>query len=856
MSRLTDLAHRDAERRISEALASNATELDLSGLALDRLPASLTQLAALEQLNLSRCTQLTDLSFLAQLPALQQLNLWGCTQLGDGWEKIKGLSSLTHLDVWDAIQIPFDPSSNPLTSWPLLEYLICNRMRHVPNELGSENGGDNCIERISSWMADLDRGRIDQTDLKMFILGNGGVGKTQLCRRLSDDKFDTSVPTTHGINLGQFNLLEGDTEADPPEYPVNLNFWDFGGQDVYLGTHALFLDDRAIYVIAWHTDSNNTKEIEQNGVLMHNRPLRYWLEYVRSLAGNDAPIIVLQTQCDRESQVIDPQLPADHGFTRLRVTNSSAKNQRHGLALLQPQLESAAGYQIERHGNIPMPRSWVGVIDDLRQRRQNGQRTIPRAEFEQLCLERHGTSVPAVVLEYLQRSGRVFWREGAFEDQVVLDLAWAFEGVYAVFDRDKALPFIQEHHGRFKPELLHRWVWSKYAAEAPEPALFLSLMQQCGICFELGQGSNTYLAPALLPNEADAADQIEQDWADAVPAARAELHYTFLHEGILREVLCAIGKRAGHLATYWKYGVCFYDKQAKSRIKISSALPAADGSGSGNWIAIEATGSQALKIVTDLVDAILHINIGSAPDVRWPLKPAQAQPVARHANDMAELDPDAPLPDTPPKSAFDTLQPGLPPRAAGAAMPVYVSYKWGGESERLLNLLEQRRPPSSFDLRRDCREMRPGNWISDFEREIGRAQKVLVFLSHEYLQSLYCMQELMHLHGRALNDRQDFHDRVKVLVPQGMEFSDPFDRLDFLDFWQKRLDQLNARTARLKPGQIGSQTQLQIWLYEDICKKLDTILGWVADVLMPRGEAGVETVINLLLSQQHQEVPR
>jgi hypothetical protein len=38
-------------------------------------------------------------------------------------------------------------------------------------------------------------------ELKLFILGNGGVGKTQLSRRLQDLDFDPEILTTHGIQL-------------------------------------------------------------------------------------------------------------------------------------------------------------------------------------------------------------------------------------------------------------------------------------------------------------------------------------------------------------------------------------------------------------------------------------------------------------------------------------------------------------------------------------------------------------------------------------------------------------------------------------------------------------------------------
>jgi internalin A len=69
-----------------------------------------------------------------------------------------------------------------------------------------------------------------------LFLGNGGAGKTQLFRRLRDLPFDPNIPTTHGVQLGQTTV-----ELDGCPEPVRLNLWDFGGQDIYHGSHALFL---------------------------------------------------------------------------------------------------------------------------------------------------------------------------------------------------------------------------------------------------------------------------------------------------------------------------------------------------------------------------------------------------------------------------------------------------------------------------------------------------------------------------------------------------------------------------------------------------------------------------------------
>jgi internalin A len=136
--------------------------------------------------------------------------------------------------------------------------------------------------------------------------------------------FDPNIPSTHGIELGRIHILD---EAD--DHPAReANLWDFfwgGGQDVYLGTHALFLDSHALYVVAWTPEHERSREYEQNGVAMRDRPLCYWLDYVRSLAGTSTPVVVAQTQCDRERDVTEPVAQTKHGFARLQRASCSAK---------------------------------------------------------------------------------------------------------------------------------------------------------------------------------------------------------------------------------------------------------------------------------------------------------------------------------------------------------------------------------------------------------------------------------------------------------------------------------------------------------------------------------------------------
>jgi internalin A len=633
LATLTALQHLDLSRceqlRNLQPLAGLTAlqHLDLGGCEQLRNLQPLAGLTALQSLYLSGCKQLQDLQPLAGLTALQHLDLGWCEQLRN-LQPLAGLTGLKTVNLFDASLLDCSPAAQPLASWTALEGLFANRLIAAPSELGSSDQYmNNALPRLRGWQADLAAGEAPNSTVKLFVLGNSRVGKTQICRRLCGEGFDPSIPSTHGISLGQLRLAgpSGDQPA------VDAHFWDFGGQDVYLGTHALFLDERAIYVIAWTPQHENIKESEQDGVPLRNRSLAYWLEYVHSLAGPQAPVIVVQAQCDRELDVRPAPVPAEHGFKRLRVTSSSAK-QDEGMERLQLELKSAAHYQLERYGKVRLPASWVAVGEELRARRdwskhhgpslhsglhhmvwkalfyfapgqfrnrksvkhlrpvpaRISEKSLPRADFDELCHTKHGSAVPGVVLEYLHRSGQVFWREGLFGNQVVLDLAWALAGVYAVLERNTALPEIRRQAGRFSPQLLGALVWRDYG-EA-ERKLFLSLMEQCQICFKVTE--EVFIAPALLPVRAAMESVMQQVWREAAPDAVVRLDYAFLHEGVVRAMLCSIGEKAGVHAVYWAYGVCFYDAERKSTVRIGSDLPDVAAGQAGGRITVEAAGPQ------------------------------------------------------------------------------------------------------------------------------------------------------------------------------------------------------------------------------------------------------------------------
>jgi len=230
----------------------------------------LARLQSLQSLDLSWSTGVTDLSPLAKLQGLRLLFLHGCRP---------------------------DPATfRLLANHPSLTKLCADEVAGIPRESLSHELHDNCLPRLRAYLSELKLGAEAENEVKVILLGNSHVGKTQLCRRFRDEPFDESILSTHGVQIWRRELR---VQTGGQEQVFQINWWDFGGQDIYHGTHALFLRSRAVFLILWTPSLENRNEYHENGLTLRNQPLAYWLDYVRSLAGEGSPVIVVQSQCER-----------------------------------------------------------------------------------------------------------------------------------------------------------------------------------------------------------------------------------------------------------------------------------------------------------------------------------------------------------------------------------------------------------------------------------------------------------------------------------------------------------------------------------------------------------------------------
>jgi len=817
-------------------------------------------------------TQVSDLEPLRGLTSLQNLNC-GWNQVSD-LEPLRGLTSLQNLNCcWTQVS-----DLEPIVDLEILQKLGCQYLKlsgfprkllfcenleqlmlfgacipGIPEEVFSSDQnqffgfGNNCLPSLRAHILDLEVEAIPVNSVKILVLGNGRVGKTQLCRHLAAEPFDPTVLTTHGIAL---RTIAPASEGDATQY-----LWDFGGQDIYHSAHTLFMRTAAVFVVLWTPEQEAlvASDNDNGDFLERLHPLTYWLDYVRTLGRPDSPVLVVQSQCDTPGQAV-PVPPVDAGllesFGCLRVCNFSARTLR-GAASLKEALADASAYLRDRDGISSIGRGRHLVWQQLETWRQADQqlpspqrlhRTLSQSDFASLCEQFGGVSSPEALLRFLHNKGVVFHSPDLFHNRILLDQSWALDAVYAVFERGSTYPQIKANDGRFWPSLLAASVWRDYEPEAQK--LFLSLMCTCGIVFPyreadalLGQEAQ-YLVPDLLPprSSPQVSRQLQGRWEGNDPCLALTYSYNFLHGGLVRALLCDLGNHAGDGGVYWRYGAWVYDAR-QGCIALLEQQMENDRAGS---ITIRFQGDGSTELADWFQQRLAERNRQFGyPD----LQPICSGPLASQAlvgENRLRLD----------RSDGGEASAAPPPELVPAPVEafhkpsreVFISYAWGDDSpegkerqrivDRLVDAL--RKNPEPIEVRIDREVMRPGELISAFMDRLAAADRVIVVISAKYLRSEYCMYELFMLYQNCRKKAGDFHRRIiPIILPDAGISERTATRFKPVLYWKQEALELGA-IVDANRLQVGTSMHDKYRLIHEFACNSSDMIEYLYDQLQPR----------------------
>jgi internalin A len=823
---------------------------NLFGFPIRRVPEPIRRMKALTEISLAGVWPAAIPGWLFEVPGLAWLRL-AFNDLPELPHSLGGARRLQYLDlahnrfrrvpdaVWKLAALEsLDLDACPIEEIPadilrlgrLTSLTLGTSREAVPKELvvpppEVAAQGLDAIRRY--WVQERDVGVDYLAEAKLLIVGESGAGKTSLAKKILDPGYelDAAEDSTTGIDVlawqfpasirvrdqaGKENLLQRD---------FRVNIWDFGGQEIYHSTHQFFLTKRSVYVLVTDERKEDTD-------------FEYWLEIV-NLLSDGSPLLIVRNRKQKR------QHGADFGTLRQRYPNLCGTLE---LDLADNSGLEAAVAKIRReleqlpHIGTALPKNWRIVRLALEADDRN---YIGAAEFFGIC-EANGFTDRGDMRQlggYLHDLGIcLFFQDDALLSKtVILKPEWGTTAVYRVLDD----PEVARALGVFTRDDLRR-VWSDATYEPMRDEL-LQLMVKFQLCFQV-PGSDTYIAPQLLTPS-----QPVYHW-DESDNLTLRYEYDVMPKGIVRRLIVALHHQIPPDGPLWRSGAIFeYEGSTAEVIEVYRR----------RLLTIRIRGGDA-RVLLGLIDNALGIIHRSYPGIRFKRYmpcdcetcAASSDPTMFEVDELKEFaharagiqcrrsrglrDPVELLRLLSP-DALDR-SPGPAPREEPVQPEVFVSYKWGGDGEALVDEIQQRLADRGVLITRDKNEVAYRDSIQQFMQRIGIGKCIVVILSKAYLESKNCMYELT-----QIADHPELARRVYPIVMEDTGIFDPLTRLGYIKYWENKQAELDAAMKEVGQEHLeGIREELD--LYEDIRNTISRIMNVLGDMntLEPQTHRGTD----------------
>lgn len=586
--------------------------LNLNGIELEPLPISLSKFNNCRKLSLDR-TKIKDIYFLKNFNHLSTLYLRS-NQITD-ISLLKDLSNLIDLDLRNnqITDICFLKDLNHLKTLGLrnnnikdISFIQCfknlasfdlcnNKIKELPESIvemaikvDSEwtGRGEICLygnpiekppleivkkgrKATKAYFKSLRTGEnIPLNEVKVLLVGDGGVGKTSLMKRLLGQAFDGNEFQTHGININPWEVKHEDDK-------IKVNLWDFGGQEIMHATHQFFLSRRSLYLLLLDGRKDGKPE--------------YWLKHIESFGGN-SPVMVVVNKIDENPgfevnrKFLQEKYKSIKGFYRI-----SCKT-KEGIGPFVMALKKALS-QVEIL-KTTWPNSWFNVKNRLE---NMPEPFISYKEYQEICSKAKiaEESCKDTLVDYLNDLGVILhFKDFELEDTQVLEPRWVTEAVYKIINSR----ILAENKGVLElkslDKILEKREGEKYYYSKNKHRYIVNLMQKFELCFRIDD--ETILIPNLLE-----VNEPNFDF-DYVAALKFIIQYDFLPRGIMPRFIVNMHKNIKDEIS-WRTGVVLEDKDFESTAVIKADHEA-------KRIYIYVAGGQKRDYFAALLATLRHIN--------------------------------------------------------------------------------------------------------------------------------------------------------------------------------------------------------------------------------------------------------
>ena len=476
-----------AEANIQAALREQAGKLDLIGLGLTSLPESLGKLR--------------------ELPALKELFLHENPALGLPVEVLGPTFN-------EVLGFERKKSADPAA---ILDYYF---RIHPPERKGIVEGQ---VLR----------------ELKVILVGRGGVGKTSLVEVLQGRAFVDGRRPTEGIAITPWPLTL-------PDGAATALVWDFGGQEIMHGTHQFFLTRRSLYLVVVDGREDRAKQDAE-----------YRLKLVRAFGGESTALVVLNKQGVLAFDTDREDLAKKYGVAREHFFRTDCADGT-GVGKLREAIEDVAARMLTPRELFPA--EWWKVKQRLGKMKEKKEDYLSNESYENLCKEYGvGGDDAKILLRRLTELGTVvsFPDDLRLQELTVLSAEWVTAGIYNV---------LNDNH--LKEKRNGQLAWSELTRVLPPDRwpenrhrYLLDLMRKFELCFPLEGEQETELVPELLPDKRPPLD----DWNPAESLVFLYQYPVLPHGVIPRFITRTYAKSRGR--ERWLSGVVLAREEAEAVVR-------------------------------------------------------------------------------------------------------------------------------------------------------------------------------------------------------------------------------------------------------------------------------------------------